>query len=213
MGYGGAVGKELYDLQFKGVSDLWKACNSTDGQDRDGDGQRPRCNSTVPVNDRTWFSNNLCAGAMPDSDNDDDVWKCVKSFPIFNVLSMLMAFPPIHHFVRDNYVKVRSVHHCLIGKGPEHPGIADASGLRGLIMQAFLMGVHLNSSVFDKTEFPPMTMDVETDEKSGTEWRYDSSKEAMNWLLPPERRIGGTGAFSVAPDGSPLADLWASRQT
>lgn len=174
--YGGTVGKHLHKAVKDGVTQLWTAAGASTGDSVSRRHLPDRCN-------RSWFIETFCSGNVPASDKEDDVWKCIGAFNVYNLQAILMALPPIYnHFVRGTSVTVRSVKHTIVGCSVEDPGIAARSELRAFICQCILMGTRLNVSKFDLQAPPAILLD---ESQSSSTWSFDERKEALNWLLPP----------------------------
>jgi hypothetical protein len=196
--YGGSIGKEVFDKQREGVSQLWTAVRAPVNNVGARRNLPERC-------DRQWFLDTFCDGASPASDGDADIWKNMKVLSSYHAQAMLVALPPIYNrFVTGTSTTVRSVKHIVIGSSND-PGIVDTSGLKQLILQCIVTGTRLNSSLFDLHEPPAIQLE---ESQSSSSWRYDKRKEALNWLMPNENRPDLTFADAKASE-----DLWNMLST
>jgi hypothetical protein len=196
--YGGTLGKQVFDKQREGVSQLWAAVRAPVSNVGARRNLPERC-------DRQWFLDTFCSGASPATDEDEDVWKSMKVLNAYHAQAMLVALPPIfNRFVTSTAVTVRSVKHIIIGNTDE-PGLIDTNGLKKLILQCIVTGTRLNSSLFDLQEPPPIPLE---EGQRSSSWCYDKRKEALNWLMPNENRPDLTFADAKASE-----DLWNMLST
>jgi hypothetical protein len=205
--YGGHVGRDLFESQQASVRHLWKAVRAPPTDVAARRDLPDRCN-------KDWFIKTFCSGQPPASDSDEDVWKAIGAFNIYNLHAILMALPPVFNtFVKaPRETRLHGVKHTIANLDK-----VDGAQMRKLILQCIFTGVRLNSSVFDLQDPPPIPLnglDGEGDgQSSPSSWCYDHRKQALLWLLPKENRSDfDMEGFRPQEEDSTDTDLWGSSE-
>lgn len=170
--HGGALGKKLAQVERESIQELWRCACAAPGEERRG----------LPLRcDRQWFVSMFCPHGPPT--DDGNVWPAVESFSIYNPLALCAALPlVVERFLQATQLTVRSATHHVVGLSKEMPGVEKPDDVRALVYQCLFKGALINASEFDMQPPPSIPLDVGSAE--GGDWNFDSSEEALAWLLP-----------------------------
>jgi len=140
---GHPVGIRLKEMQNTSIQNLWTRANmSVNSKLRE---LPPRC-------DKNWFCNTFCGGQCKNLNGNDDIWKYIESFILYDPMTLIAAIPKYRNvYFTPVEIKVKGTVHYLIGLSKQVHGIKYPDALRGFIHSQIVEALDIFSQYIQKT--------------------------------------------------------------